>query len=105
MLAILPAQQHWLLLPRLSRSVVWTSTKTTLATAACFDAKLNLHSLNICFGYPLDEQDSHLLCMELKIREVGNASDPSLADSTGDWGSFVARQSDPHAGYDQVHIE
>ena len=42
-LAILPSQQHWLLLPRLSRSMVWTSTKTTLATAACFDTKRRPH--------------------------------------------------------------
>ena len=42
-LAILPSQQHWLLLPRLSRSVVWTSTKTTLATAACFDTQSHPH--------------------------------------------------------------
>lgn len=26
-------------LPRSSRSMVWTATKTTLATAACFDTK------------------------------------------------------------------
>ena len=39
----LPSQQHWLLLPRLSRSMVWTSTKTTLATAACFDTKRHPH--------------------------------------------------------------
>src|SRR5580700_6021256 len=38
-LAIQPSQQHWLLQPRLSRSVVWTSTKTTPATAACFETK------------------------------------------------------------------
>src|ERR1700735_4901554 len=42
-LAILPSQQHWLLLPRLSRSMVWTSTKTILATAACFDTKRHPH--------------------------------------------------------------
>jgi hypothetical protein len=37
------SQQHWLLLPRLSRSVVWTSMKTTLATAACFATKRHPH--------------------------------------------------------------
>src|ERR1700684_3541916 len=42
-LAILPSQQHWLLPPRLSRSMVWTSTKTTLAIAACFDTKRQPH--------------------------------------------------------------
>src|ERR1700678_3486676 len=44
----LPSQQHWLLLPRLSRSAVWTSTKTTLATAACFDTKRHPHSVLCC---------------------------------------------------------
>ena len=42
-LAILPSQRRWLLLPRLSRSVVWMSTKTTLGTAACFDTKRHPH--------------------------------------------------------------
>jgi hypothetical protein len=37
------AKQHWLQLSRLSRSVVWTSTNTTLATAACFDTKRHPH--------------------------------------------------------------
>src|SRR5580693_8017291 len=43
MLAILPSRQHSLLLPRLSRSVVWTPTKTTLATAACFETRRHPH--------------------------------------------------------------
>jgi 4-carboxymuconolactone decarboxylase len=43
MLAILPSQLRWLPLPRLSRSGVWTSTKPTLATAACFDTKCHPH--------------------------------------------------------------
>jgi 4-carboxymuconolactone decarboxylase len=42
-LPILPSQRHWLLLPRLSKSVVWASTKTMLATAACFDSKRHPH--------------------------------------------------------------
>jgi len=35
--------KYWLLLPRLSRSVVWTWKKTTLAIAACFDTDRHPH--------------------------------------------------------------
>jgi hypothetical protein len=83
----------------------WSGNRARRLFAIEFFTGRNLFLSKYLFSMRPRRAGTASISDRVKTEEVGNASDPGLADFISSGGSFVARQSDPHARDDQIHIE